>query len=180
MIASSPRSRLLLMVSILAARPTFAEARPSAKPIIELRRIDISQDGRPIARLFPDGRTEGTAPDSSGQPAHWVPGPSLHADGTIALTKGGVAARLERNGDIYVVLPAGKSPREQLAGRISGNQLTFANSEMAWAVRVDGNTITFNGPASPNKIEGRVDAAARHTALIMTAAFFLDMSITTP
>ena len=109
-----------------------------------------------------------------------MPGPSLHADGTIALTKGGVTARLERNGDIYIVLPAGKSPREQLAGRIWGNQLTFANSEMPWAVHVDGNTITFNGPGAPNKIEGKVDAAARRTALVMTAAFFLDMSITTP
>lgn len=168
-----------LAAAVFALGCASAEARPSAKPIIELRRIDISQDGRPIARLFPDGRTEGTAPDSSGQPAHWVPGPWLHADGTIALTKGGVTARLERNGDIYIVLPTGKS-REQLAGRISGNQLTFASSEMPWAVRVDGNAITFNGPGAPNKIEGKVDEAARHTALIVTAAFFLDMSITTP
>jgi hypothetical protein len=75
-------------------------------------------------------------------------------------------------------LPTGKN-REQLAGRILGNQLTFASSEMTWAVRVDGNAITFNGPGAPNKIEGKVDEAARHTALIMTAAFSLDMSITT-
>lgn len=151
---------------------------PTDASIISLTSLTITQEGRPIARLWPDGRTEGTEPDSSGKPAHFVPGPTLRADGIIILTKGGFTGRVERDGKIYVVAPAGDAPREHLFGRIVGNQLVLANSEQPWTVRVDGDTIQFNGPGFPNKIEGTLNATSRHTALVMTAAFFLDMSIT--
>lgn len=165
-----------LLVVIVGASASYGGPPPPPAPIITLRPLTLSQEGRPIARLFADGRTDGTGPDSTGKPAHWVPGPTLRADGTILLTKGGFTARVERTGDIYVVGSAGGSPREQLFGRISGNELKLASGK--WAVRIEGNTIQFNGPGFPNKIEGPVDARTQHTALVMTAAFFLDMSIT--
>lgn len=146
--------------------------------IIGLMNLTISQEGRPIARLRADGRTEGTEPDRTGKPARFVPGPTLHADGTITLTKAGFGARVQRDGNIYVVSAPSRGSREHLFGRISGNVLKLANSDNSWAVRVEGDTIRFNGPGFPNKIEGTVGDRERHTALVMTAAFLIDMSIT--
>lgn len=107
-----------------------------------------------------------------------MPGPTLRADGTVTLTKGGFTARIERDGSIYLVSPPSQGSREHLFGRISGNHLELASSDLAWAARLEGRTIRFNGPGFPNQIEGPVDDRTRHTALVMTAAFFMDMSIT--
>jgi hypothetical protein len=180
--------KALLVTSALLSACTRSSPPPPAQaghapetvrePVIALRPLTISQQGRTIARLLSDGRTEGSEPDATGLPAHRVPGPTLRPDGTILLTKGGFAARVQRDGDIYVISPPGVSPREHLFGHISGEQLNFADSAESWAVRVDGRTIVFNGPGFPNIIEGAVDAETRRTALIMTAAFFMDMSIT--
>jgi hypothetical protein len=148
--------------------------------IIALRAFTISQQGRPIARLHADGRSEGTEPDASGRPARFVPGPTFHADGTIILTKGGFTARVEAGGDIYVVSPPSQGSREHLFGRIAGDELRLATSDLPWAVRIEGNTIRFHGPGFPNQIDGAVDDSLRRTALVMTAAFFIDMSISGP
>lgn len=147
-------------------------------PIIALMDLTLTQEGRPIASLHADGRTEGTEPDASGKPAYFVPGPTLHGDGTIDLTKGQFTARVDRDGQVYVVAPASQGGRAQLFGRISGNALTLANSAQPWTVRVDGDSIRFNGPGLPNRIEGEVDDRVRHTALVMTAAFFINLAIT--
>lgn len=147
-------------------------------PIVALMELTLTQEGRPIARLHADGRTEGTEPDGSGKPAYFVPGPTLRADGTIALTKGEFTARVDGDGQIYVVAPAGQGGGEHLFGRIVGNELRLANSQQPWTVRIDGETIRFNGPGFPNRIEGKVDDGVRHTVLVMTAAFFINLAIT--
>lgn len=168
----APTSRLVPPPSA----PPSARAAP--RPIIELTPLTISFQGLPIARLLPDGRTESVGPNPPGADAKFVPGPTLRGDGTIVLTKGGFTARVERNGDIHVVSPPGRSPREQLFGRISGDQLTLAGSANPWTVRIEDATIVFHSGIPPNQIEGAIGAGSRHTALVMTAAFFIDLALT--
>ena len=153
-------------------------ARTAPRSLIDVRPLTITFQGLPIARLLADGRTESVGPNSPGDGATFVPGPTLRGDGTIVLTKSGFTARIESNGDIYVVNPPGADPREHLFGRISGDQLSLAGSAEPWAVRIEDTTIVFNGPGARNEIEGAIDASSRHTALVMTAAFLIDMSIT--
>jgi hypothetical protein len=154
--------------------PERADDQPA--PIISLADLTLSQEGRPIARLHADGRSEGTEPDSSGKPAVFVPGPTLRADGTVTLTKGGFSARVERGGDVYIVAPTGTEPREQLFARIVGHELQDAKPN-SWIARVEGDTIRFNGNGFPNKIEGTVDDQRRRTALVMVAVFFIDLEL---
>lgn len=150
--------------------PASAPPIPAA-PLVDLRPFSISFRGQPIARLFADGRTESAAQNAPGTTL--APGPTLHADGTIAMTKGGVTARLDANGDIYVVDP-GATPR--LFGHIAGDELAFAGSERPWSVRVRGNMIEF-GEDDSSQIDGDVTPGVRHTALVMAAAFYIDGAI---
>jgi hypothetical protein len=170
----------LLLVAACSQKPaneaTTQVAPDRQAPVVALMDLTITQEGRPIARLHPDGRTQGTEPDSSGKPGRFVPGPTLRADGTISLTVGGFTARVDPDGAIYVVAPPSQESRERLFGRISGQVLTLAGSD-DWAVRVDGDTLRFNGPGFPNKIEGEVDDRVRHTALVLAAAFYIDLAI---
>ena len=71
-----------------------------------------------------------------------MPGPTLHGDGTMVMTRGGVTARLDDKGDIYVVWSNGAT---RLFGRITGDQFSMAGSKQPWSVRVRGNLIEF-GP----------------------------------
>ena len=158
--------------------PIGAAIVPPA-PIIDLRPLTISFRGQPIARLFADGRTESAGPNAPGKDVPLVPGPTLHADGTIVMTKGGITARMDNRGDFYVVGPPGANPREQLFGRIAGDQLTFAGSGKPWDVRVQGNLIEF-GEQNSSQIDGDVTPSMRHTALVMAAAFYVDGAITAP
>lgn len=161
--------------------PTPLQAASSssvaAAPLVDLQPLAFSFRGRPIARLFTDGRTESAGPNAPGTVL--VPGPTLHADGTMVMTKGGVTARLDHKGDIYVVGPAGANPREKLFGRIAGDQFTFAGSNRPWSVRVRGNMIEF-GEDNSSQIDGDVTPSVRHTALVMAAAFYIDGAITGP
>ncbi|MBI4957727.1 MAG: hypothetical protein HY908_37315 [Myxococcales bacterium] len=144
-------------------------------PLVDLHPLTLSFRGQTIARLFADGRTESAGPNAPGTVL--VPGPTLHADGTMIMTKGGVTARLDDKGDIHVVGPAGASPREQLFGRITGDELLIAGSDRPWSVRVRGNLIEF-GPDDSSQIDGDVTPSMRHTALVMAAAFYIDGAIT--
>jgi hypothetical protein len=174
----SARASVEVVASASGASSDGAPPRSDqpAAPIIFLADLTLSQEGRPIARLHADGRSEGTEPDSSGKPAKFVPGPTFRLDGTATLTKGGFTARVERDGDVYIVAPPGTEPSEQLFGQIVGNEFRGAKSK-AWTVRVEDDSIHFNGPGLPNKIEGTVDDARRHTALVMAAVFFIDMAL---
>ena len=148
-----------------------------ASPIVDLQPLTISFRGQPIAELFSDGRTESAGQNAPGTVL--APGPTLHADGTMVMTKGGVTARLDDKGDIYVVGPAGATPRERLFGRVAGDQLTVTGSNRPWSVRVRGNTIEF-GKDNSSQIDGDVTPSMRHTALVMAAAFYIDGAITGP
>jgi hypothetical protein len=137
----------------------------------------ISFRGQPIARLFADGRTESAGPNAPGTTL--VPGPTLHADGAMVMTRGGVTAQLDDDGAIDVTSPAGATPRTQRFGRIAGDALTLAGSDQPWSVRVRGNLIEF-GPDNSSQIDGDVTPSMRHTALVMAAAFYIDTAIAAP
>jgi len=155
-----------------ASQPEAASASSdTATPLVDLGPLVISFRGKPIARLFADGRTESSGQNAPGTTL--VPGPTLHADGTIAMAKGGVTARLDANGDIYVINP-GATPR--LFGHIAGDELAFAGSDRPWSVRVRGNMIEF-GEDDSSQIDGDVTPTVRHTALVMAASFYIDGAI---
>ena len=158
--------------------PTGSVSVPPAA-IIDLRPLTISFRGLPIARLFADGRSESAGPNAPGKDVPLGSGPTFHADGTIVMTKGGITARIDNKGDIYVVGPPGANPREQLFGRIAGDQLTFAGSGRPWDVRVQGNLIEF-GEQNSSQIDGNVTPSMRHTVLVMAAAFYIDGAIAAP
>ena len=103
-----------------------------------------------------------------------TPGPTLHADGTIQLTKRGLAARISPGGEIYVSKPG----REQeVFARIAGDHLAIGDGKSG--VHVDGDMMVFDdGRDDVGKIEGTVDAGMRRTALVMYAAFVIENSIT--
>ncbi len=153
--------------------PTVSAPVPSAA-VIDLRPLTISFQGQTIARLFADGRTESAGSNAPGTVL--VAGPTLHADGTIVLTKTGVTARLDTTGNLYVAGPAGAKP--QLFGRISADQFSFAGSDRPWSVRVRGNLIEF-GENNSSQIDGDVSPAMRHTALVMAAAFYIEGTLGT-
>ena len=154
-----------------------AQSSSAASARIDLQPLTISFQGKPIARLFADGRTESAGDNAPG--TKLAPGPTLHADGTMVMTRGGVTARLDDNGDIQVVQPPGVSPHEQLFGRIKGDELSFAGSDSPWSVRVRGNLIEF-GPNNSSVIEGDVTPSMRRAALVMAAAFTIDNAISSP
>jgi hypothetical protein len=163
-----------------SATPRASMATPSsaaAPALVDLYPLTISFRGKPIARLFADGRTESAGQNAPGTVL--VPGPTLHADGTMVMTKGGVMARLSDNGEIYVVQPPGVTPHEPLFGRITGDELKLTSSDQPWSVRVRGNMIEF-GKENSSQIDGDVTPSTRHTALVMAAAFYIDGAIAPP
>jgi hypothetical protein len=151
----------------------MATASATAPAIIDLRPLTISFRGHTIAKLLPGGRTESAGQNAPG--TQLVPGPTLHADGTIVLTKAGVTARIDKTGNFYVSEPAGPGAREELFGRITDDQFMFSGSDR-WSVRVRGNVIEF-GKHNSSQIDGDVTPAMRHTALVMAAAFYLETSL---
>lgn len=174
---------LVLTACSSSSAPTPTNGAPTgsasvaAAPVIDLKPLTISFRGQPIARLFADGRTESAGPNAPG--TGLLPGPTLRADGTIVMTKGGVTARLDDKGDLYVVGPPGANPRETRFGRIAEDQFTFVGSARPWSVRVRGNLIEF-GEQNTSQIEGEVTPSMRHTALVMAAAFYIDGGIAAP
>jgi len=160
-----------LVFAAVACTKPHEPAKAPAAPVLELRPLTISFRGQTIARLFADGRSESAGPNAPG--GALLPGPTFHADGTIALTQPGASARLDPNGDLYVVQRSGSNAREQLFGHISGNQFKFAGSERPWDVRVDGNLVWF-GDENSSQIDGEVTPAMRHTVLVMSAAFYVE------
>src|SRR5262245_42537597 len=113
------------LVLILGLSSASSQASPpTSKPTIALGEMTVRFDGNPIARLHADGRTESVGNSKPGKGATFSPGPTLHANGTIELTKGGYKARVDADGKIFVVGP--NSP-EQLFGRIVGDQMLTAS-----------------------------------------------------
>ena len=167
--------QLCLSAALLAActggspsSSATGSASASATPLIDIRPITITFGGRPIARLLADGHTEavGTKPPGSAMTA----GPMLHADGTIQLTRRGLTARISREGEIYVSNPGSK---EELFGRIAGDHLVFGKN----GIHLEGDMMVFDDRREDvGQIEGPVDAGTRRTALVMFAAFMIDMA----
>lgn len=165
---------MIVMAFLTAGCSKSSSSSSPAAALIDLRPLTVSFDGQPIARLFADGRTESAGPNAPGSTL--VPGPTLHADGTMVMTRGGVTARLDDKGDIYVLWPAGASSPSRLVGRITGDQFSMAGSKQPWSVRVRGNLIEF-GPENTSQLDGDVTPGMRHAALVMAAAFYIDGAI---
>ncbi len=161
------RTAGLLLILALSS----AQASP---PTIALGDLTVRFDGDPIARLHPDGRTESVGDSKPGKDAVFSPGPTLHANGTIDLTKGGYKARVDGDGKIFVVGPKGP---DQLFGRLVGDQLVIGSGQMG--VRVDGKKLVEFADGKDTSVLGVIDPLRmKRTALVMTAAFFIEMSIT--
>lgn len=175
--ASHAASSSTVSLAASAPSPTGAPSSLTAAPLIELQPLTISFQGKPIARLFADGRTESAGQNAPG--SKLTPGPTLHADGTMVMTRGGVTARLDESGDIHVIQPPGVTPHEPLFGRIKGDELSFAGSDQPWSVRVRGNLIEF-GEDNSSVIDGDVTPGMRRAALVMAAAFTIDGAIPSP
>lgn len=135
-------------------------------------------EGMPIARLHADGRTESVGASKPGRDATFSTGPTLHADGTIELTKGRFEVRVEADGDIFVVPPPQARQLEQLYGRISGDQLVTAGAPDG-GFRLEGSTLVTFHASRPTYVIGVVDPPSMgRTALLMAAAFSIDLAIT--
>jgi hypothetical protein len=170
-------ARAWVVMAALMAGCSKSSSPPPEAAQVDLQPLTVSFRGQPIARLFSDGRTESAGPNAPG--GALVPGPTLHADGTMVMTRAGVTARLDEKGDIYVLWPSGESSRRQLFGRITGDQLSMAGSAQPWSVRVRGNMIEF-GPENTSQLDGEVTPSMRHAALVMAAAFSIDGAIPLP
>lgn len=174
---------IALLAMTACSTPPSAPASPhSSAPaaveprLVELRPVTISFQGKLIARLYADGRTESAGPNAPGTVLS--PGPTIHADGTIALTRDGATARLDGDGNVYV-LPSSASPREQLFGRIVGDRFTYAGSTRAADLRVEGDLIVF-GEDDSAQIDGDVTPSVRHTVLVMAVAYSIENALSTP
>ncbi|MDC3989546.1 hypothetical protein [Polyangium jinanense] len=171
-----------ILVSALATACTHSsppaetpalETSPSSTPVIQLQKLVIREDGATLARLLPDGRTQYWL-GGEGNEEIWIPGPTLRADGTL-IFKDGVTGRVEPDGRIFVVNRPGRMPAERLFGRISGDTCVLGNAEHV--IRVEGHTLLLPNRPTPNEIEGLTDARSRHTALVMAAAFYINLAI---
>jgi hypothetical protein len=161
----------------LVACSSSKSTPPALRPAIEVKELTVRFEGSPIARLHADGRTESVGNSKPGKDATFSPGPTLHGDGTIDLTKPGFTARIEADGDIVVVSPSEAKQPDQPFGRVVGDQILLAGSRDS-GVRLEGTKLVmFHESKVTNEI-GVVDPPALgRTALVMTAAFIIDMAI---
>ncbi len=157
-------------VALLLCLATHADAGPAK---IALGELTVRWNGDPIARLHANGHTESVADAKPGKDAPFTAGPVLHADGTIDLTKGGFKARIDADGALYVIDPQGtKTP----FGRITGDKLFTASGKAG--VRVDGAKLVEFADGKDTSVIGVIDPTSlKRSALVMTAAFFMDMSL---
>lgn len=192
MFAGSPKRSIahhvaaaLLMAACSSSKPAPSPSAPQPPPapnpgekaaIIELKELTVLFDDMPIARLHADGRTESVGDSKPGKDAVFSPGPRLRPDGTIELTKGGLKARVEEDGDIFVVNPQAGQP-DQLYGRLTGNELLTAGARDT-GVRLEGDRLVMFYASKQTNVIGVVQPSSMgRTALLMTAAFFIDMAI---
>ena len=174
---------LVLLVACSSSSSTPPQAEQTAPqnpvstpgPLIALGELTIRFENHPIARLHADGGTESVGNEKPGSPLS--PGPKLHADGTIEL-KGGFKARVEADGNIVVVPPRGTGQPERVWGRIAGDQLLTTGTRDS-GVRLEGAKLVMFYEGKPTNMLGEIDPPNMgRTALVMTAAFLIDMAIT--
>lgn len=152
-------------------------AAPAPSPVIEVKELTVRFDNMPIARLHADGRTESVGDTAPGPNATFSPGPTLRADGTIELTKSGFKARVEQDGDIFVVSPPRAAQPDQLFGRLSGDTILLEGSRDS-GVRLEGSKLVMFHEGKPTNVIGVIEPATMgRTALLMTAAFFIDLAV---
>ena len=143
---------------------------PLPGTLIDIRPLSISWQGKPIARLHGDGSTESVGQHLPG--SAMSAGPKLRADGRIILTKPGVTARLAPSGEVLVT---GRDGADHPFGTITNNTLVTGSR----TIRVEGPLMFFDQPRGDDigAIDDPVDDKTRHTALVMTAAFFIELGL---
>lgn len=174
--------RRLALAFLLACSSSKNPTRPPpnyethARPI-EIAELTVLFDGHPIAKLHADGRTESVGDSKPGPDAVFSPGPTLHADGRIELTKAGYTARVEGDGEIFIVPPVSAGQVEQRFGLVTGEVLQTDDAGTS-GVRVEGTKLVMFFDGKPTNELGVFDPPhLRRTALILTAAFFMDLAI---
>ncbi len=166
------RAAAVALVLGLSSVGSQASPRASTSTLV-LGEVTVRFDGNPIAKLHADGRTESIGNSKPGRDATFSPGPTLHGDGTIDLTRGGYKARVDADGRIFVVDARGS---QQPFGRIVGDQLQMQRGSSG--VRVDGARLVEFADGRDTAVIGVIDPQTmKRAALVMTAAFLIDMSI---
>lgn len=181
---AAPACWIALLAACSAPGPTtppqsqpHVVAAPAARARIELGELTVRFDGMPIARLYRDGRTESVGDRKPGPEATFSPGPTLHADGTIELTNTGFGARVEPDGDIVVISPPGEGPAEHVFGHLTADQLLLAGAGDS-GVRLEGAKLVMFHDSRPTNMLGVIDPPTMgRTALIVTAAFLVEMAL---
>jgi len=169
----------LCALALIAAFSAAGAAKPAARAHLELKELTVRFDGAPIARLHADGRTESVGASKPGKDATFSAGPTLHADGTIELTKAGFTARLDPDGDIYVVSPPDAHQPDVRYGHLAGDRIALAGDGDR-SIRLEGAELVTYADTRRTNVLGVIDPPSMgRTALIMTAAFFIDLAITT-
>jgi hypothetical protein len=139
--------------------------------LVDIHPFSLSWQGKPIARLHADGSTEAVGQNSPG--SAMSAGPTLKADGRVIFNKPGVTAELLPSGDIFVV--NGDGTADSRFGTIAGNTLVAGSR----TIRVEGPLLFFDHPRGDDigAIDGPVDDKTRHTALVMFAAFMIELGL---
>jgi len=154
-------------------------SKPATKPIIELGELTVRYDGNPIARLHADGRTESVGKNKPGKDAVFTAGPTLHADGTIDLPRRGLTARVTLDGEFVIGGAQGSAHPSPRYGKITGAELVLEGAPTS-GVRIDGTTIETFQDGKRLDVLGEIEPPTMaRTAVILTAAFFIDNADTT-
>lgn len=140
-------------------------AAPAAPPVLELGELTLTFDGKPIAHVHADGRTESVRHGGPDDPM--VPGPTFHADGTISTRDGGQSLRVDADGDIHLL----SASSDEVVARVTSDALTFTHSP-GEPIRLDGDVLLLPGGADRNRVVGATTPGLRRTMLVVTAVYY--------
>ncbi len=133
--------------------------------MLELGELTLTFDGKPIAHVHADGRTESVSHGGPGDPM--VAGPTFHADGTISSPRGEQSLRVDAAGDIHLLSPSS----DEVVAHVTSDTLTF-RSNPGEPIRLEGDVLLLPGGADRNRVVGATTPGLRRTMLVVTAVYY--------
>ena len=133
--------------------------------MLELGELTLTFDGKPIAHVHADGRTESVSHGGPGDPM--VAGPTFHADGTISSPRGEQSLRVDAAGDIHLLSPSS----DEVVAHVTSDTLTFTHNP-GEPIRLDGDVLLLPGGADRNRVVGATTPGLRRTMLVVTAVYY--------